>query len=40
MWVGFLYTTVRSEFSIPGETKVSKKGMDPSVLSVSVVICM
>ena len=40
MLIGFLYTVVRSELSCPGETKVSKKGMDPSVMGVSAVNCI
>ena len=37
MWVGFLYTEVRSMLSGPGETKVSKNGINPSLLGTSVI---
>ena len=40
MLVGFLYTVVRSKLSGPGETQVSKNGMDPSVLGVPEINCM
>ena len=39
MWMGFLYAVVVSELLGPGKTKVSKKGMDPSVLCISIVNC-
>ena len=40
MWVGFLYTVVRSELIDLGVTSVSRKGIDPSVLNTFVVHCM
>ena len=40
MCVGFLYAVVRSELSGLGETKMSRNGMDPSVLGNSAVNCL
>ena len=37
VWVGFLYIVVDRLLSLFGITKVSRKGMDPSALVVSVV---
>ena len=39
MWAGFLYTVISSELSGPDKTKVSKNGIDPLVLGMSVVFC-
>ena len=40
VWVHFLYTEVSNVFSGPGETKVSKKEMDSSLLGTAVVNCL
>ena len=38
VWVGFLYTEVSRVLLDPGETRVSKKRMQPLLLGASVVI--
>ena len=40
VWVGSLYTEASNVFSDPWETKVCKKGMDPSLLGTSMMNCM
>ena len=37
MWVGFLYTEVIRVSLGPGETRVSKKGMEPLFLIIEMV---
>ena len=40
MWVGFLYTVLRSDLSGSGEATVTKNGMDPLEWVVTVVNLM
>ena len=37
MWIGFFSTVVSSVLPGPGETKVSKKCMEPTILGVLAV---